>query len=583
MRNVNYVRDTVGTAHTNYTNVAIRDAVIVMKGSRALLKMLEDRDVTTMFGYPGGSVIPIYDEIKDSSIRHVLVRHEQCAAHAADGYARASGRTGVCLSTSGPGATNMVTGIATAYADSIPMLALTGQVGSNVLGSEAFQEVDAYSLMMSVTKHNFRVTDVKRLPHAVNEAWKIAVSGRPGPVHIDLPVDQINAQIDESLLSEDFGIKEPTEDLSGIDDAVRLIKQSAKPVIFAGGGVISANASEEVQKLAEMLNAPVVTPLMGIGSIPYDHPLNMGSLGMHGRMCAMEAFSNSDLVIAVGTKFSDRTYSAHTQPGKTCKVVQIDIDGTQFGKSKRDSVDIKADAKKALGLLIEKLGGNVPHEAWAREARDWKKRCTCDYNIYSNPIVPQKVMYELNRFMDEKTIVTTDVGQNQMWAMHFLETTRPRQLLSSGSFGTMGFGLPSAIGAKAARPDCKVATVVGDGGLQMVIQELATSVAEKLPVVVVLLNNGWLGMVKQWQKLFWDERYSETHLEDDPDFVKIAEAYHAKGIAVDRAGDVHDALKEAFDCGETCIVDIHVDPEEDALPMLPPNPQISAIKGRCKF
>ncbi|MBO4502924.1 MAG: biosynthetic-type acetolactate synthase large subunit [Candidatus Methanomethylophilus sp.] len=554
-----------------------------MKGSRALLKMLEDRDVETMFGYPGGAVIPIYDEIRDSSIRHVLVRHEQCAAHAADGFARASGKTGVCLSTSGPGATNMVTGVATAYADSIPMLALTGQVGSKVLGSEAFQEVDAYSLMMSVTKHNFRVTDVNRLPHAIDEAWKIAVSGRPGPVHVDLPVDQINAQIDETLLQQSYGIKEPSEDLSGVPAAIQLIKESQKPVIMAGGGIISANASEEMVRLAELISAPVVTPLMGIGSIPTQHPLNMGPLGMHGRICAKEAFAEADLVITVGSKFSDRTYSAHTELGKTTKVIQIDIDHTQFGKSRRDAVNIKCDAKKALNLLIDGLGAGAPHDSWAARAKEFKARRNVDFDYFTHPIIPQKVMWELNKFIDNDTIITTDVGQNQMWAMHFLDIKRPRQFLSSGSFGTMGFGLPSAIGAKAARPDCKVATVVGDGGLQMVIQELATSVAEDLPVVVVLLNNGWLGMVKQWQKLFWDRRYSETLLEDDPDFSLIAKAYKAEGIVVERAGEVHDALKQAFDCGKTCIVDIHVDPEEDVLPMLPPDPTLAPIEGRCKY
>ncbi len=553
-----------------------------MKGSRALLKMLEDRNVETMFGYPGGAVIPIYDEIRDSSIRHVLVRHEQCAAHAADGFARASGKTGVCLSTSGPGATNMVTGIATAYADSIPMLALTGQVGSKVLGSEAFQEVDAYSLMMSVTKHNFRVTDVKRLPHAINEAWKIAQSGRPGPVHVDLPVDQINAQVDESLLSQEFWIKEVTEDISGIPAAAALIKESHRPVIMAGGGVISAEASEELIRLAEHISAPVVTPMMGIGSIPTQHPLNMGPLGMHGRICAKEAFSDADLIIAVGTKFSDRTYSPHTAPNMKCQVIQIDIDGTQFGKSNRGTVNIKCDAKKALKLLLDAVG-TAPHDQWARKAKEFKQRRNVDFNYFTHPIIPQKVMWELNKFIDDDTVITTDVGQNQMWAMHYLDIKRPRQFISSGSFGTMGFGLPSAIGAKAARPDCRVAAITGDGGLQMVIQELATSVAENLPVVIVLLNNGWLGMVKQWQKLFWDKRYSETYLEDDPDFVQIAKAYHAEGVTVERAGEVGDALKYAFDCGKTCIVDIHVDPEEDILPMLPPDPKIPPIEGRCKY
>ena len=554
-----------------------------MKGSRALLQMLEDRGVETMFGYPGGAVIPIYDEIRDSSIRHILARHEQCAAHMADGYARASGRTGVCLSTSGPGATNMVTGIATAYADSVPMLALTGQVGTEVMGEEAFQEVDAYSLFMSVTKHNFRVLDVNRLPHAISEAWDIARSGRPGPVHIDLPVDQMNAQIDGSLLRRSYGIKEPTEDISSLPDAIRLIKESEKPVLMAGGGVISAGASEELVRLAEMIDAPVVTPMMGIGSIPTRHPLNMGSLGMHGRVCALEAFQSADLIIAVGTKFSDRTYSPHTAPGKGCRVVQIDLDATQFGKSGRESINLQCDAKRALNLLIDGLGGRSAHASWIRQAKEWREERTVSFDYYTNPIIPQKIMWDLNRLIDDDTIITTDVGQNQMWAMHFLDINRPRQFISSGSFGTMGFGLPAAIGAKASRPDCKVAAIVGDGGLQMVIQELATSVAEDLPVVVILLNNGWLGMVRQWQKLFWDRRYSQTELKDDPDFAMIAKAYRADGVTVDRAGDVYDALKAALDSDRTTVVDIRVDPEEDVLPMLPPDPRLDIIEGRCKY
>lgn len=545
--------------------------------------MLEDRGVDTMFGYPGGSVIPLYDEIPSSSIRHVLVRHEQCAGHAADGYSRASGRTGVCLSTSGPGATNMVTGIATAYADSVPMLALTGQVGSSLLGSDAFQEVDAYSLMMPVTKHNFRVTNINRLPHAVSEAWNIARSGRPGPVHIDLPVDQFNAEIDPSLLKSTYGIKPMKEDFSRIPDAVTLIKEAKRPVIMAGGGVISAEASEELVALAEKIHAPVVTPLMGIGSIPSSHPLCMGALGMHGRMCATEIFTDADLVIAVGTKFSDRTYSPHTKPAEKTKVIQFDIDPIQLGRSNRNGVGLLGDAKKGLRMLCDAISTPTERHPWERKFSEARKKCACDFNTYSTPIIPQKVMRDLNDFIDDETIITTDVGQNQMWAMHFLDIKRPRQLLSSGSFGTMGFGLPAAIGAKAARPDCKVAAVVGDGGLQMVIQELATAVAEDLPVVVVLLNNGWLGMVKQWQKLFWDKNYSATELGDDPDFALIAKAYRARGYTVERPGELHDALKDAFDSGKTCIIDIHVDPEEDALPMLPPNPKLKAIHGRCPY
>ena len=558
-----------------------------MKGSRALLKMLEDKGVETMFGYPGGVVIPIYDEILESSIRHVLVRHEQCAAHMADGFARASGFPGVCMATSGPGATNLVTGIATAYADSIPMIALTGQVGTGSLGLGAFQEVDAYSLMMPITKHNFRVLELNRLPHAVLEAWEVCQTGRPGPVHIDFPVDQVNADIDESLFNEKYGIKHPKEDYSGIEQAAQWIKESQRPVMLVGGGVIGANAGPEIVRLAELTNIPVITPLMGIGAIPTSHPLCMGSLGMHGRMCSLNAFRDSDLIIAIGSKFSDRTYSPQTSPAETSRVIHIDIDLTEFNKHGRESVNILGDAKKAARMLIDKLGGGAgSRPVWDKNIQDLKKRCKCNYDYSTSPIVPQKIMYEINRITREKPddyIITTDVGQNQMWAMHYLEIERPRQLLSSGGFGTMGFGLPSAIGAKAACPDKKVMAITGDGGLQMVMQELATSVAEDLPVVICLLNNGWLGMVRQWQKLFWNKRYSNTELGADPDFVKIAQAFGAKGIRVEKAGEIHDALKEAYGSGETFLVEIMVDCEEDITPMIPANPAVPLVKGRCKF
>jgi len=558
-----------------------------MKGSRALLKMLEDKGIETMFGYPGGVVIPIYDEILESSIRHVLVRHEQCAAHMADGFARASGFPGVCLATSGPGATNLATGVATAYADSIPMIALTGQVGTGSLGLGAFQEVDAYSLMMPITKHNFRVLEVDRLPHAVLEAWEVCQTGRPGPVHIDFPADQINAEIDESLFNEKYGIKTPKEDYSEIDRAVQWIRDSQRPVMLVGGGVVGANASSDIVELAELTNIPVITPLMGIGAIPTSHPLCMGSLGMHGRMCSLNAFRDSDLIIAIGTKFSDRTYSPQTSPSKSCRVIHIDIDPTEFDKHKREAINITGYTKKATRMLIERLRGcGSSHPAWDKNIQDLKKRCKCNFDYDQTPIVPQKIMYEINRITRESPddyIITTDVGQNQMWAMHYLEIERPRHFLSSGSFGTMGFGLPSAIGAKAACPDKKVMTITGDGGLQMVMQDIATSVAEDLPVVICLLNNGWLGMVKQWQKLFWDKRYSNTKLGADPDFVKIAEAFGAKGVRIDRPGEIHDALKGAFDSGETYLVEIMVDCEEDVTPMIPANPAIPLIKGRCKF
>ncbi len=554
-----------------------------MKGTKALVKLLEKKSVETLFGYPGGSVIPIYDELYDSSLRHVLVRHEQCAAHMADGYARASGKVGVCLATSGPGATNLITGVATAYADSVPMIALTGQVGTGLLGLGAFQEVDAYSLLMPITKHNFRVLDVNRLPHAIDEAWQICRSGRPGPVHIDLPVDQMNASIDESLLDETYGIKPVFEDLSGIDQAVKWIKESKRPVILVGGGAVTAY--QQVRRFAEAIRAPVDMTLMGMGVVPSSHELNMGPLGMHGRMAALTVMNEADLVISIGSRFADRTYSVQSRmKDLKGRVIHIDIDAVEFNKHKHpDCVNLLGDASKVVTMLTDALRGYTAPIDWTEKSKAYKKRCCCKQTYDCTPILPQRLMKEINSILDRDTIVTTDVGQNQMWAMHYLDIEDPRRLLSSGTFGTMGYGLPAAIGAKAACPDSDVIAITGDGGFQMVMQEMTTSLAEDLPITVVLMNNGTLGMVRQWQKLFWNERYSNTTLECGPDFVKLAEAFGAKGILVEKPGEIGDALKEARECGHTCLVEVRVDIREDVLPMLPADPTRSLIKGRCTF
>ncbi len=554
-----------------------------MKGTKALVKLLEDKQVDTIFGYPGGSVIPIYDALYDSSIRHVLVRHEQCAAHMADGYARASGIPGVCLATSGPGVTNLVTGVATAYADSIPMIALTGQVGTNMLGLGAFQEVDAYSLLMPITKHNFRVLDVNRLPHAIKEAWDICRAGRPGPVHIDLPVDQMNSDMDESYLGETYGIKPETEDLSYLQEAARWISEAERPVILVGGGAV--NSQDEVMEFARLLRAPVDTTLMGMGVVPSSYELCMGPLGMHGRMSAKSAMNGADLVISIGSRFSDRTYSPRSKiQDPKGRVIHIDADPTEFGKhGHQNRIDLLGDCKKIVPMLTSALRGYVPKEKWAAEAEGFRKRCHCNTDLNSMPIAPQKLMHEINKIIKNDTIVTTDVGQNQMWAMHHLSFEHPRRLLSSGTFGTMGYGLPAAIGAKAAKPDSDVIAITGDGGFQMVMQEMATSISEDLPVTVVIMNNGVLGMVRQWQKLFWDRRYSSTTLNGNPDFVKLAESFGAKGILVEKPGEIADALKEARDCCRTCLVEVRVDKEEDVLPMLPADPNAPMAKGRCAY
>ena len=554
-----------------------------MKGTKALLAMLEGKGVDTVFGYPGGSIISVYDELVDSSIRHVLVRHEQCAAHMADGYARAKNQPGVCMATSGPGATNLVTGIATAYADSSPIIALTGQVAAGSLGQGAFQEVDAYSLLMPITKHSFRVLDANRLPHAITEAWEICQTGRKGPVHIDLPIDQMNADIDPSILDRKFGVKPLTEDLSGLHEAVEWIKESKKPLILVGGGAM--DASEEVMRLARMMNAPVVNTLMGMGIVPSSYELNMGPLGLHGRLSALEMSTEADLIISIGSRFSDRTYSPHDRMrDPKGRVIHIDVDATEFSKHRHACVNLQADAGKAIKALMCALGTTpMSWPQWTEKALQVKRSHVCDADRDCIPIAPQKVMHEINKVIDDDTIITTDVGQNQMWAMHYLEIEHPRQFITSGTFGTMGFGLPAALGAKIAMPSKKVMAITGDGGLQMVIQELATSVAEDIPVTIVLLNNGCLGMIKQMQKHYWNGRYSAMMLGDDPDFVTIAKGYRCNGIHVERPEEIGDALRQALDSDVTTIVEIMVDPEADVLPMLPMNPNIPIIKGNCHY
>ena len=552
-----------------------------MRGTEALLTMLEERGVDTIFGYPGGSVLSIYNELLDSDIRHVLVRHEQCAAHMADGYARAKNVPGVCLATSGPGTTNLVTGIATAYADSVPLIALTGQVAAGSLGQGAFQEVDAYSLLMPITKHSYRVLDVNRLPHAISEAWDICQMGRKGPVHIDMPVDQMGKDLPEALIHEPYGVKPLTEDLTGVHEAVQWIRECERPLILVGGGAM--DASEEVMELAKLTGAPVVNTLMGMGIVPSSYPMNMGPLGLHGRLAAIELSAESDLIISIGSRFSDRTYSPHDRM-QSGRVIHIDIDPTEFGKHRHACVNLQADARKAIRALICALGSKpVRWESWEDHARKLKADSYIAPDNGAVPIKPQRVMQEINSLLDDDTIVTTDVGQNQMWAMHYLGIEHPRQFITSGTFGTMGFGLPSAIGAKAACPDKKVMTVTGDGGLQMVIQELATSVAADLPVTVVLLNNGHLGMIRQMQKHYWGRRFMAEELCADPDFVTIAKGFHCNGIRVEKPDEIRDALRTALESDVTTVVEIMVDPDEDILPMLPMDPKIPIIKGECHF
>lgn len=555
-----------------------------MRGAKAVLTLLEKESVEVMFGYPGGSTLTLYDDLLTSNIRNVLVRHEQCAAHMADGYARATGKIGVCTSTSGPGSTNLVTGVATAYVDSSPMLVLTGQVTTSAIGNQAFQEADSFSLMMPITKHNFRILSPSEIPEAIKRGVTIANEGRKGPVHIDLPSDVQKGEVPDSEMCREFPDSPPLEDFSNLPEAIKLLKGAERPLLLVGGGIIWANASSEVVRLAEMLMAPVATTIMAKGVIPENHPLSLGIIGMHGREVSRRAFLEADVILAVGTRFSDRSSGAHSELPMTTKIIHVDIDPGEAGKSTRTQVRMVGDAKKALQLMIEGLKISRGESAWSLRIKELLHHCDCDINITSSPILPQFAIHELNRTLPHDAIVCTEVGQNQMWATHFFKARYPRQFITSGGFGTMGFGFPASLGAKVAFPEKAVIDIAGDGSIQMVSHEFATAVSENLPVVVCVFNNGWLGMVRQWQKLFNDRRYSGTELRRNPDFVKLAQSYGADGVRVERPSELQEALRTGLGSGVPFLVDIIIDPEEDVLPMIPPGGDAnSVIRGRCKW
>jgi acetolactate synthase-1/2/3 large subunit len=553
-----------------------------MKGARAVVELLEGQKVEVLFGIPGGVLLPLYDELVDSKMRHILPRHEQCAAHMADGYARVSKRPGVCIATSGPGATNLVTGVATAFMDSSPLVAITGQVATGVLGNDAFQEADSFSLMMPITKHNFRVTEPKTLPEVMKRAFLIATTGRYGPVHIDLPVDILQEEITDEDMKKQVRVPKPKRNLTGLLDAVKLLESAERPTILVGGGVTWSRAGPEITQLAEILTAPIATTLMAKGSIPENHPLVLGVCGMHGKQVANYALNNCDVLLAIGTRFSDRVTGKLSEFGTKTKVVHVDIDSSEIGKNVKGRVGLVGDAWTVVNALIAGLQKRKRRATWKDRIMELKKECTCDYDLRSDPIKPQKVIHELSELLPDDAIVTTEVGQNQMWASHFFRCYGKRMFITSGGLGTMGFGFPAALGAKIARPDSVVADIAGDGSLQMVSQEFSTAVENDIPVMICLLNNGWLGMVKQWQKLFYGSRYLATNLGRSPDFVKLAEAYGAEAIRVEKHSEVAEAIKRGMKTDVPILLDFVIDPEEDVLPMTPPGKSSSEwIKGRC--
>ena len=542
-----------------------------MNGSEILLDALHREGADLVFGYPGGSVIPLFDRFYDADIRVIQVRHEQAAAHAADGYARVTGKVGVCIATSGPGATNLVTGIATAHFDSIPMVAITGQVKTPLIGNDAFQEADMTGITRPITKHNYLVKDVNDLARVLREAFHIARTGRPGPVLVDLPVDVSLAQADEPI---DDAIRLPgyhprvEGNVRQVRLAAEAINTAQRPVILCGGGVVLSGASEELTALARKTRVPVTTTLLGLGAFPPDDDLWLGMPGMHGTGYANHAIMQSDLLVSVGARFDDRVTGKVSSFAPHARVVHIDVDPTSISKNVRVDVPVVGDAKHILVELL-KLVEDKDRSAWLATIADFKAKHPLAYDRGASTIKPQYVVEQLHEATRGGAVIVTEVGQNQMWAAQWYRFKQPRHFCSSGGLGTMGYGFPAAIGAQCGRPEATVIDIAGDGSIQMNIQELATTMQYKLPVKVAILNNGYLGMVRQWQELFYNRRYALTPLDGSPDFVKLAEAYGATGLRVTDKADVRPAIEQALATDGPVFMDFHVEPEENVFPMVP--------------
>ena len=561
----------------------------MINGARMLLECLHKVGVTDMFGYPGGAVIPIYDEIYSfDKIKHYFARHEQGAVHAADGYARVSGKVGVCLATSGPGATNLVTGIMTAHMDSIPLLAITGQVRSNLLGRDAFQETDIVGITVPITKGNYLVQNIKDIPRIIKEAYFIASTGRPGPVLVDIPNDiqqqeisyeEFNKLFDKEVQLEGYDptyVGHPVQ----IKRALSLIKKAKKPLIIAGAGVIKSQASKELFELANKMDMPVTTTLLGLGAFPENHDLSLGMLGMHGTVPANYATDEADLVIAAGIRFDDRIAG---NPSKFCeraKIIHIDIDPAEIDKNKKADVPIVGDLKNVLSEINKELEPQ-DHKEWTDKVKEWKKEYPLAHrDVGKNKLLPQEVLKAINDILDGDTIVVTDVGQHQMWAAQYMTYKHANSIVTSGGAGTMGFGVPAAIGAQVGARDKKVVLIVGDGGFQMTLEEIMMIRQYNLPVKVVIINNSFLGMVRQWQELFKDRRYSFVDLECNPDFVKIGDAYGIKAERLQTKADLENKLKDLILSDEGVILDCIVEKEENVFPMIPAGKTVSQMIGK---
>lgn len=552
-----------------------------MSGSRALIKALEREGVDVVFGIPGGAIMPVYDELLNSGLRHVLARHEQSAAHMADGYARASGRVGVCMATSGPGATNLLTGVATAYLDSTPLVAITGQVPTHMMGRDAFQEIDAVGIYTHVTKYSFQPQRPEEIPWTVRAAFFLASTGRTGPVHIDLPKDVQTGEAEMAFPDavEIRGYRPYVPpDPAAVARALDMLLESERPIILAGGGVIKSGAHDYLLQLAESALIPVASTLMGKGAIPEDHPLALGLVGMHGTVQANKLVNEADLILAIGVRFSDRTTMEVRGFAPDARIVHFDVDPTEVGKNVRASHAVIGDLRSSLRLLLEMFRERARTGNWGAWRRrvnevssEWRDRILGTKSEFSPPYL----LRAMREVLPPGAIVATEVGQNQMWAALYFRALRPRTFITSGGLGTMGFGFPAAIGAKAARPDVPVVDIAGDGSFMMTMNSLATSIDEKLPVIVVILNNSSLGMVAQWQRLFYNRRYAATLFGANPDFVRLAESFGAEGVRVYSLDEFRSALARAMRTEVTTVIDVPIHPEEDVFPFVGPGSTLS--------
>ncbi len=563
--------------------------VKLFTGSEILLESLRRQKVEVVFGIPGGAVLPLYDTLYSGGIRHLLVRHEQAAAFAADGYARVAGKPGVCLVTSGPGATNLTTGLTSAMMDSIPVVALTGQVALPMIGKDAFQEADTIGISLPSTKQSFLVRSAADIPSVIGKAFKAAVSGRPGPVLVDLPksalMDRAEPVYPEAVASEHpERIREWRDE--DIERAAEMVLESRRAVLYAGGGVVSSGAWQELRELAELAHVPVTTTLMGLGAFPSRHPLSLGMLGMHGSYSTNLAVTNCDLLVAIGARFDDRVTCRIDAFAPQAKKLQIDVDPSEVNKNVRVDQALVGDARETLRALMDELkrqvrqGKTAAHQGrqqWLQRIESWRTEHPLAYDKYAHTVKPQHVIETLSNHADEDAIVAVDVGQHQMWSAQFFNFTRPRAWLSSSGLGSMGYGFPAAMGAQLAFPDRQVIAIVGDGGFQMTLNDLGTVAQYRVPVKIAIINNRALGMVRQWQEIFFEKRYCDTELNFSPDFAKLAESYGVRGVRVEHRTDVVDAVRDFLGDREPRLIDFWVDPAENVYPIVPPGASLAEM------